>query len=54
MSKFKAVIVDVIFLCIMFLQCNSLTPSKYMMLILGTNLVGFIVGNIIADDEITE
>lgn len=54
MSKFRAVIVDAIFLCIMFLQCNSLTPPKYMMLIFGTNLMGFIVGNIMSDDKTTE
>lgn len=38
----------------MFAQCNSLTPPKYMMLILGTNLMGFIVGNTISDDKTIE
>ena len=54
MSKFKIIIADIIFLCIMFSQCNSLTPSKYMMLIFGTNLMGFIVGNTIADNNTIE
>lgn len=54
MSKFKMVIADIVFLCVMFSQCNSLTPPKYMMLIFGTNLMGFIVGNIMADDEAAE
>lgn len=54
MTNHKLIIIDIIFLCIMFAQCNSLTPPKYMMLILGTNLMGFIVGNTISDDKTIE